>query len=73
MNVDCHAGLRGTRCKRHAQLGVAAAARPVGGSILNTNIGVRAIDIGRERVGVVRLNRDGLIALAGRRTARRHL
>ena len=73
VNVNSYARLGSSRCERNAQLGIAAAARPGRGTILYADIGIRPVQVARKCVGVIRLNRDGLIAFSGSRTARRHL
>ena len=64
VDKDGNAGLRGSCGEGDGQLGVAAATGPGRGSALYTKVGIGAIDIGAQRVGMVGLHCDGLIALA---------
>jgi hypothetical protein len=69
VDVDRNASLGGTCRKGDRQLGIATATGPGRGAILYTQVSIRSIHVGCERVGVIGLHRNRLVALASRRAA----
>ena len=73
VDVDRDAGLRGTGGKRHAQLRIAATARPIGCASLYAEVGIRPVYVSGERISVVGLDRDRLVTLTRGGTGRSDL